>query len=191
MATRVESAAATRRALVEAAGTLLDMGGPEAVTLRAVGARAGVSRSAPYRHFDDKESLLTAVATEAWRDIGDDLETLTGSSDVPPQQLLRRALVSLITTGRSRPHLYRLMFTTPAGDPTAAVRAAGRAQDLFLALVAEVVGPARARPYAALLLTSAHGIAGLELSGHLVRDKWHVTAEDLLDLQIGLLPGTP
>lgn len=57
--------------------------------------------------------------------------------------------------------------------------------------MAEVVGPDRARPYGALLLTSAHGIAGLELSGHLVRDKWHVTAEDLLDLQIGLLPDTP
>ncbi len=45
MATRTEAAAATRRALVRAASELLDEGGPDAVTLRAVGARAGVSRT--------------------------------------------------------------------------------------------------------------------------------------------------
>jgi len=33
-----------RRALLDAAAELLDAGGPEAVTLREVGARAGVSR---------------------------------------------------------------------------------------------------------------------------------------------------
>ncbi len=37
-----------------AAADLLEEGGPDAVTLRAVGARAGVSRSAPYRHFTGK-----------------------------------------------------------------------------------------------------------------------------------------
>ncbi|HEX6345255.1 TetR/AcrR family transcriptional regulator [Umezawaea sp.] len=66
MVTRAESAATTRRALLDAAGALLDKGGTDAVTLREVGADAGVSRSAPYRHFADKESLLVAVATEAW-----------------------------------------------------------------------------------------------------------------------------
>ena len=65
VATRSESAAATRQSLLEAAGALLDAGGPEAVTLREVGARTGVSRSAPYRHFADKETLLTVLATNA------------------------------------------------------------------------------------------------------------------------------
>lgn len=65
MVTRAESAALTRRALLDAAAELLDLGGPEAVTLREVGARAGVSRGAPYRHFADKDSLPTAVATES------------------------------------------------------------------------------------------------------------------------------
>lgn len=44
MVTRAESAAVTRRALLDAAAELLDLGGPAAVTLREVGARAGVSR---------------------------------------------------------------------------------------------------------------------------------------------------
>ena len=60
---------------------LLDLGGPEAVTLREVGARSGVSRSAAYRHFADKESLLTVLATNAMSEFGDALEVLAASED--------------------------------------------------------------------------------------------------------------
>jgi AcrR family transcriptional regulator len=185
--TRSESAAATRRSLLEAAGVLLDLGGVEAVTLREVGARSGVSRSAAYRHFADKESLLAVLATNALSELGDALEALA-STDDSPKGSLRSALLSLIALGRTRPHLYRLMFTPPAGDPTAAMRAAERAQDLFLDMVGRVTGPRRARRYAALLLTSAHGITGLDLSGHMDLDKWHTNAEELVDTLISLLP---
>ena len=190
VATRSETAAATRQSLLEAACALLDAGGPEAVTLREVGARTGVSRSAPYRHFADKDALLTALATNAVRELGDTLEALA-SSDDPSGQCLRAALLSLVTIGRAKPHLYRLMFTTPAGDPTAAVQAAERTWDLFIDIVGRVVGPEHARHYGALLLTNAHGIASLEGSGHLVYDKWQITAEELVDMVVSLLPAAP
>jgi AcrR family transcriptional regulator len=190
MTRRSETAAATRRSLLDAAGALLDIGGVDAVTLREVGARAGVSRSAAYRHFADKEALLTVLATNALSELGDTLEILAASDD-PPEQSLRSALVSLITIGRTRPYLYRLMFTTPSGDPTAAVRAAGRTWDLFLDIVGRIVGQQRARHYGALLLTSVHGITSLELSGHFVWDKWQTTAEQLIDTVISLLPAAP
>ena len=48
-----------------------------------------------------------------------------------------------------------------------------------------------AQRYGALLLTNAHGIAGFESSGHLVWDKWHITAEELIDTIVGLLPPAP
>ncbi|HEX7322084.1 MAG TPA: TetR/AcrR family transcriptional regulator [Mycobacterium sp.] len=187
MATRSETAAATRQSLLDAAGALLDIGGPEAVTLREVGARAGVSRSAPYRHFADKATLLTVLATNAWRELADALELLAASGR-PPGISLRAALLSLVSVGRTRPHLYRLMFTTPAGDPALVVRAAERAQDLFLDIVGRIVGRREARRYGALLLASAHGIAGLELSGHLGFDKWQTTAEELIETIVALLP---
>ena len=187
VATRSETAAATRQSLLEAAAELLDAGGPEAVTLREVGARTGVSRSAPYRHFADKDTLLTVLATNAVTQLGDTLEGLANSDD-PPERALRAALLSLITIGRTQPHLYRLMFTTPTGDPTAAVQAADRTWELFIDIVGRVVGPEQARHYGALLLTNAHGIASFESSGHLVWDKWHITAEELIDTIVGLLP---
>nr|BBX78026.1 TetR family transcriptional regulator [Mycobacterium florentinum] len=185
--TRAESAAATRRSLLEAAGVLLDLGGVEAVTLREVGARAGVSHSAAYRHFADKESLLAVLATSALSELGDLLEALANSDD-SPEKSLRSGLLSLIDLGRTRPHLYRLMFTPPAGDPTEAMQVAERAQDLFLDLVGRITGPAQARRYGALLLTSAHGITGLDLSGHMDLDKWHTNAEELVDTLISVLP---
>ena len=188
--TRSEAAALTRRSLLDAAGGLLDTGGPDAVTLREVGARTGVSRSAPYRHFANKETLLTVLATNALSELGDTLERLITTDD-PPERSLRAALLSLVAIGRTQPHLYRLMFTTPAGDPTAAaaaVRAAERTQDLFLGLVGRIVGPRRARHYGALLLTTAHGATSFELSGHFAWDKWQTNAEQLIDTMIALLP---
>ncbi|OBI39913.1 transcriptional regulator [Mycobacterium sp. E1386] len=187
MATRAETAAATRRSLLEAAGALLDLGGVEAVTLREVGARAGVSRSAAYRHFADKESLLAVLATNALSELGDLLQALVDSDD-PPEESLRSGLLALIELGRMRPHLYRLMFTPPPGDPTEAMRVAERAQDLFLDIVGRITGPEQARRYGALLLTSAHGITGLDLSGHMDLDKWHTNAEELVDTLISVLP---
>ncbi|BCZ20209.1 TetR family transcriptional regulator [Mycobacterium senriense] len=185
--TRSESAAATRRSLVEAAGVLLDLGGVEAVTLREVGARSGVSRSAAYRHFADKESLIAELATNALRELGDALEALADAED-SPEECLRSALLSLIAIGRTRPHLYRLMFTPPAGDPTAAMQVAERTQGLFLQMVGRITGPQQAPRYGALILTSAHGITGLDLSGHMDLDKWHTSAEELVDTLISVLP---
>jgi AcrR family transcriptional regulator len=179
MVNRLESAAGTRRALLDAAAELLDAGGPDAVTLREVGARVGVSRNAPYRHFADKERLLTAVAAESWDRVAAALQAIGATQAAPPVRL-RCALAAIVELGRERPHLYRMMFAVPDSDPGAVVRAASRAQDEFLSIVAAVTGETDARHYGALLLTSAHGIAGMELSGHLTREKWGTTAEDLI-----------
>lgn len=178
---RAESAAATRRALLDDAAALLDSGGPDAVTLREVGARAGVSRGAPYRHFANKESLLTAVAAEGWGRIADQMHALQADSRLQAADKLRAALLLLVTLSRRQPHLYQLMFSAPQGDPTAVVRAAQRGCDEFLAIVTSVVGERNAQRYSAILLTGAHGAAGLGSSGLLHTDKWRTTPEELID----------
>lgn len=107
-----------------------------------------------------------------------------------PADRLRRALAALMAIGREQPHLYRLMFTAPTGDPAAieaAVRAADRAQDEFLAIVADLVDAPHPQRFAALLLTSAHGITDLAANGHLPEDKWHVTAEELVSTLVTMI----
>lgn len=56
-----------RQALVDEAVATIRARGVEALTLRDVGARLRVSRTALYRHFADKNALLAAVATEGFR----------------------------------------------------------------------------------------------------------------------------
>jgi AcrR family transcriptional regulator len=183
MSARSESAAATRLALVRSAGELLDEGGPDAVTLRAVGARAGVSRGAPYGHFADKDHLLTQVAIDSWGSLADRLEVIR-DAQLSPEATLERALLELIAIARERPYLYEIMFGAPSGDPEAAMRAVERSQQVFLQIVTGVVGADDSRRYGALLLSSAHGIAGMELSGHLAKEKWSVTGDELVTMLV-------
>jgi AcrR family transcriptional regulator len=56
-----------RRALLEEAIRTIQIHGVEELTLRTVGERLGVSRSALYRHFSDKQALLAAVGREGFR----------------------------------------------------------------------------------------------------------------------------
>lgn len=121
-----ESAASTRRTLLDDAAALLDSGGPAAVTLRQVGARAGLTRGAPYGHFANKQSLLIAVAAEGWERIGDQMHALQIDSRLSPVDKLRAALADVIMVSRRQPHLYQLMFNKPESDPAAVVRAAQR-----------------------------------------------------------------
>jgi AcrR family transcriptional regulator len=56
-----------RRALLDEALRTIQKHGVEQLTLRSVGERLGVSRTALYRHFADKQSLLATVGTEGFR----------------------------------------------------------------------------------------------------------------------------
>jgi AcrR family transcriptional regulator len=51
-----------RAALIQGGLELIEEKGIRALTLREIGDRLGVSRSAPYRHFNDKTDLLSAIS---------------------------------------------------------------------------------------------------------------------------------
>ena len=59
-----------RAALLDAADALVEKGGDGAVSLREVARAAGVSATAAYRHFTDKEALLAALSARHFRDFG-------------------------------------------------------------------------------------------------------------------------
>ncbi len=56
-----------RQALLSAAKILIAEAGIENLSLRKLAERAGVSRTAPYHHFSDKNDLLCAIAAEGFR----------------------------------------------------------------------------------------------------------------------------
>jgi AcrR family transcriptional regulator len=61
------------RALLREAVRTIEKEGVEALTLRTVGRRLGVSRTALYRHFADKSALLASVASEGFRTLRTEL----------------------------------------------------------------------------------------------------------------------
>ena len=91
-----------KQALMDAAATLLDIRGRNALTLREAARRAGVSEAAPYRHFDNLEALLGAVAVESLDMLIEDVDAVSG----PVRR--KRAYLDF---ARDFPGRYELMFS--------------------------------------------------------------------------------
>jgi AcrR family transcriptional regulator len=63
-----------RHALIDAALRLAEEGGPDQISMREAARRAGVSPGAPFRHFETRDALMTAVAEEAQRRFRKEIE---------------------------------------------------------------------------------------------------------------------
>lgn len=110
-----------RDVLVAKATAMLDSGEQD-VSLRAVARAAGVSAMAPYRHFPDKAALLRAVTDAGFELLHDQLEVADAlGSEVSSRRALIDQGLTYVAFARSRPALFRLMFTGPP-DPACALR---------------------------------------------------------------------
>jgi AcrR family transcriptional regulator len=182
MATRKRAAPARRpyhhgnlrRALLDQAVATIHDEGVEGLTLREIGARLGVSRTALYRHFADKRALLGAVATEGFRMLRRQLvEAWEEGGRVPTA--FDAMGVAYIEFAVANPSHYRVMFggfvDPRASDPELAAEAAGAFQALVDALAAlqregavhgdDTVSMAR------FVWAVVHGVAMLAIDGQL------------------------
>src|SRR5688572_6665988 len=128
-----------RRALLdEALATIRDQG-VDGLTLREIGARLGVSRTALYRHFADKRALLTAVATEGFRTLREQLVTAWQEGG-RGRAAFQSMGVAYVRFAVANPAHYRVMFggfvDPKAREPGLAAEAAGAFQALVDALAA-------------------------------------------------------
>ena len=72
-----------RRALVSLAVTEIARAGVEKLSLRSLSRQAGVSPTAPFRHFPDKQSLLAGIAIEGFEELARQLtETTEANPDI-------------------------------------------------------------------------------------------------------------
>ncbi len=163
-----------RRALLEEAARTIHHEGVDGLTLRAVGERLGVSRTALYRHFSDKSALLSAVARDGFRILR--LALLDaweqGGRGRPGFEAMGMAYVAFAL---ANPSHYRVMFggflARPAPDAGLAQEASGAFQVLVDALVAQqetgLVRTDDPVQLARLIWALVHGIAMLAIDGHL------------------------
>jgi AcrR family transcriptional regulator len=93
-----------RASILRAAGRLLERKGLAALSVRAAARRAGVSHSAPYRHFPDRESLLAALAAEGFRTLDRALREAGAGGG------LRARGEAYVRFALANPQCFRLMF---------------------------------------------------------------------------------
>ena len=108
-ATRAYHHGALREALLNASVDLLRTRGVEALSLRAVARAAGVSQTAPYRHFKDRRALVAGVAQAGFALMGTAIQRAVQAGE-PGLPALRRGLTAYVRFAQDHPAEYRVMF---------------------------------------------------------------------------------
>jgi len=163
-----------RRALLDEALATIGSDGVEGLTLREIGARVGVSRSALYRHFADKRALLAAVATEGFRTLRREL-VAAWEAGGRGRAGFDAMGVAYVRFSVASPAHYRVMFggfvDAKAGDAELDTEAAGAFQALVDALAAlqrdGLVRGDDTLTMARFVWANVHGVAMLGIDGQL------------------------
>src|SRR6202030_1880389 len=155
-----------RAACLSAALELLEEGGATALSLRAVARRAGVSPAPPYRHYADREALVSAVASVGYRELAERLGAAHPSPSTPEQ--LASVAIAYVQFALERPALFRIMFGEPCDHDNDDRVAATAAVSAYVRSIAQRTFPqADAEAMATAIWALVHGLAFLHLDGKL------------------------
>ena len=157
-----------RAALIAAAVEGLEAGEP--FSLRAVARRAGVSPTAPYRHFADREALDSAVAVEGFKDLRADLDAaLTSSARLAaPEDVIGALGVAYVGFALRRPAVFRLMFGNECDQENSErVQASEQLHQMLNKAIERLFPDANHSNLSVALWSMAHGLAFLHLDGKL------------------------
>jgi len=201
---------ALRSALVQASIALAREGGPDRVILREAARAAGVSHSAAYRHFADREALLAEVAAFARNELAAEMRRQVNRAK-DPRRRLRAVGNAYIDFALTEPGLFRTAFTshpatsrgseddaaTEPGNPSHTTAIADPyavlGQVLDEAQAAGLLDPRRRGGAEIAAWSAMHGLAGLLLDGPLPTSATGIkfSRGQVLDLvERGLLNGT-
>jgi AcrR family transcriptional regulator len=204
-----------RADLLEHAVALTREQGPDALSLREVQRRSGVSPAAAYRHYRDREALLFAVGQRASALLGDHIQAALDAVPAPGNTgpdiqsfalaRLRAGIEAYLDFMRREPGLFRAVFLTGEDpehliEPDSASRGAGGRgpyqllRDSLDELVDVGVLAEAAAPWSDVVVWAAtHGLAVLMLDGplrFLDEDQAHAATERLLDVVLSGLART-
>ncbi len=156
-----------REALVEAARQLAAERGPQGFTLVEAARLAGVSPSAPYRHFRDKDALLAELCRRGFEVFGARLREAAIGRGV--REALAEMGRAYLAFAREEPGYYSAMFNwRDPSPPPPGQTPEGHFAGLVAAVARELPegdDRGRARLLALEIWALSHGLAGLERAG--------------------------
>jgi len=181
-----------RRELLSAAQNLLAEVGPNGVTIRALAAQVGVSHMALYRHFDNRDDLVSELAEACFQQLAGRLGRAIAAGSDEPSRVLRRVIRAYVLYAVEHSAAYRLMFATgiPLGSRFEAV--AGLGYDRILEVVQECLAainpgtrsPAEQDRIATVACGMLHGLATLAIEGSIPKGR---PVEALMDTATSLI----
>src|SRR5256885_9663568 len=100
-----------RHALIQAGLQLLTEGGAASLDLRKVARKVGVSHSASYHHFPDKQSLIAAINEEGFHHLAQAIQDELGNVPDAPLEQLQGIARAYLLFAQENPWLMREMFS--------------------------------------------------------------------------------
>ncbi len=160
-----------RQQLLDAAAELLEEHGDAArLSVRAIARAAGVSPTALYLHFPDRDALVAAAVDQGFTAFNTALGEAAAAHDEPAARL-RAMGIAYLDFARSQPSLYATLFTArrplvrdDACDGTEVDR--DQAFDALVDVVAAIAPEPDARDRAMVLWSALHGYATLHGRSH-------------------------
>lgn len=145
---------------------LLEESGTTALSIRAVARRAGVSPAAPYRHYADRDALISAVAAVGYQALA---QHLAGAHPQPSSaDDFAAVAVAYVRFALDRPALFRVMFSEPCDSDSPERVAATAAIAAYVgAIVRQSFPDADEEALSTAAWGLVHGLAFLFLDGKL------------------------
>ena len=182
-----------REALLQAALDLIAQKGAAGFTFADAARMAGVSPAAPYRHFRDRDELLSSIALRGFEQFEAALNAAWDDGRPDTVTAFERVGKAYLAFAREEPASYSAMFESglPA-DANPALAAAGeRAFGIIRAAaerLAALAPPGTPRPPAMMMAlhiwSMSHGVASLFARGDAARRKLPMSADDLLEAEV-------
>lgn len=105
-----------KSALRAAAATLIAERGVDTVSLREIAQMAGVSHTAAYRHYADKEAVMADLAEAGFRELSATMGQVIAATRGGVTRKLQAAGGAYVRFGVEQPHLLQLMFGPAISD---------------------------------------------------------------------------
>jgi AcrR family transcriptional regulator len=182
-----------KEALLQAALDLIAKKGAAGFTFADAARLAGVSPAAPYRHFRDRDELLSSIAQRGFEQF--ELALSQAWDDGRPETVtaFERVGKAYLAFAREKPAFYSAMFESGlAVDVSASLQAAAERAFAVIRVAAErlaaLAPPGTPRPPALMMAlhiwSMSHGIASLFARGDAARRKLPMSAEELLEAEV-------
>ncbi len=153
-----------REVLIAEGAKLVEEKGINALTLREIGERAGVSRTAPYRHFSDKNQLLGAICDAGFTEFADALVAAREAAEPNFRARLDAMGMAYLKFVEKRRAYYGVMFGSGQHGSAAGDRAFAVLEGLIRSgQESGDVRPGDPARVAKIVWSLVHGIAMLRL----------------------------